>query len=222
MSNVQVSEKPRMRLRNAELVENRRSWQAPHRPTARQHEAYPQGSLAFFAPIEPIRQGLADMICVLAHGSRGARDTKAAGATCFVQRLRPTSAGLPSGLDEVSARIEESRSILDLEDDFDDEESVGYSEATWERAAEFVRRCALELYEAYGIPIAAPIIGPGPDGSIDIHWKTTSFELLVNVPVDPDSPVSFYGDDYGDQKIRGTLDATRFNRGLLLLLGASS
>lgn len=42
---------------------------------------------------------------------------------------------------------------------------------------------------------------PCLDGSVDVHWKTPGFELLVNVK--PDGSVSFYGDDYGSQQIKG-------------------
>jgi hypothetical protein len=43
-------------------------------------------------------------------------------------------------------------------------------------------------------------------GSIDLHWKNDRFELLINVPRDPDSPMAYYGDDYGVDSVKGTFE----------------
>ena len=63
-----------------------------------------------------------------------------------------------------------------------------------------------------------PQINPGPEGSIDVHWKTRQFELLLNFPADPTLPAGFYGDDYGTLKIKGKMRTEGFNQGLLLWL----
>jgi hypothetical protein len=59
-----------------------------------------------------------------------------------------------------------------------------------------------------GRELPAPAILPGPNGSIDLHWKTPRFELLVNVPREEANPATFYGDDYGSLCIRGNLNTT--------------
>ena len=61
----------------------------------------------------------------------------------------------------------------------------------------------------------APIIGPGPEGSIDLYWKEPTFELLVTVPPDKALPAAFYGDDYGRQTIEGTIGTSVYSRGIL-------
>ena len=51
-------------------------------------------------------------------------------------------------------------------------------------------------------PINIPNILPGPDDSIDIHWKTDEYEMLVNID---GYEVNYYGDARDDDrlKIRG-------------------
>ena len=70
------------------------------------------------------------------------------------------------------------------------------------------------LWESWGMRLPVPRIGPGPEGSIDLHWKQPSWELLVNIPADANEMATFYGDNYGVQKIRGTLDPQKFNLGI--------
>ncbi|MBI3896513.1 MAG: hypothetical protein HY313_11345 [Acidobacteria bacterium] len=114
----------------------------------------------------------------------------------------------------LKAEIEQAKRILELKDDWDGEGSAGYSEDTLNRAITFLITHAQWLWESCGISLPVPKIGPGPDGSIDIHWKQPSWELLVNIPADADEAATFYGDNYGAHKIRGSLDARNFNLGI--------
>ena len=118
----------------------------------------------------------------------------------------------------VDEAIEDSRRILELEDDWDGEGSSAYSVITWQRAVDFVSRYAERLREMLGIVMDAPEIMPGPNGSIDVDWETEAYELLVNIPSDATQHASFYGDDYGSMVIKGTFNPDAFNRGLLLWL----
>lgn len=107
----------------------------------------------------------------------------------------------------IAEAIASSKSILGLEDDWDGEGSPGYQEATWGRAVSFLRELALGLRRRYHVAIDAPRILPSAGGSIDLHWKTASYELLVNVPADPDKPASYYGDNArGNMPIEKTCD----------------
>lgn len=89
--------------------------------------------------------------------------------------------------------------VLSLGDNWDDEDSPGYSSGTLDRAKRFARH-----FLATG---AIPEILPGPQGSLDIRWKNGALELLANVPADPSLPASYYGDDGdGRSAIRGACD----------------
>jgi hypothetical protein len=114
--------------------------------------------------------------------------------------------------------IHASRSILDLEGDWDEEGSHGYGETTWNRAAEFVKDAASAFHQRSGVWVDPPKISPGPEGSIDIHWKTSKRELLINIPDDSEEPVDYCG--CGDSKgtIKGKLDTSLTNEWILMWL----
>lgn len=99
-------------------------------------------------------------------------------------------------------------------DDLDGGDTDGYSMSTLDRAVAFLTTYLEEIWEKYGIRIPVPRMGPGPDGSIDIHWKQPTWELLVNIPADDSAMAVFYGDNYGAQKIKGSLDPRNFNLGI--------
>jgi|GEM_PF-3180535 len=122
---------------------------------------------------------------------------------------------LPPGISEA---IRDSRSILDMKDNWDEEGSPGYTEATWNRAVQFIRENVRRLRQFNGVRIAPPRILPGPDGSIDIHWKLPKRELLINIPLDPEEPASYYGDAGAKDLIKGRLDTSSRNEWILMWL----
>jgi len=95
--------------------------------------------------------------------------------------------------------------MLDLQEDWDDEGASPIAEATWTVATDFLRRQAGVYWRYHETVLPAPSITPGSDGSVDIHWKTDRFELLVNIGKGPRFLAGFYGDDYGHSKIKGDL-----------------
>jgi hypothetical protein len=124
----------------------------------------------------------------------------------------------PPNFDQIMAALDESRRILEWDDDWDGEGSPKYEETTWQRAADFLRSNALRLWEEYASSIEAPRVLPGPDGSIDIHWQTGDHELLVNIPADSDELATYYGDTPKGHVIKGKLDTSADNPWLLMWL----
>jgi hypothetical protein len=120
--------------------------------------------------------------------------------------------------------IEQSKHILTLEDDWDEEGSQAYTLATWERATTFLQLGARQLWEENQVALEAPKILPGPSGSIDLHWKMARRELLINIPESVGKPANFYGDDSSShdqvpsQTVKGTLDTTKDNQWLMMWL----
>jgi hypothetical protein len=133
-------------------------------------------------------------------------------------RQRPSTLAAPEWDEEIIHAIDASRWILGLRDDFDGEGSEGYAEKTWKRAVEFLRRHARWVWETASMKIQPPRIRPGPSGSIDLHWKTPSYELLLNIPANPAESATFYGDDYGRSTVEGSFDPSAFNTGILTWL----
>lgn len=121
---------------------------------------------------------------------------------------------LPVALSHIGETIEDSRKILLLEDNWDDLGAVPIEEPTWRRAVEFLARHAKWVWENKRSAIESPEVLPGPDGSVDLHWDHTDYELLINVPAEPNSMAGFYGDDRGGISIKGQFDPGRMNKGL--------
>jgi hypothetical protein len=106
-------------------------------------------------------------------------------------------------------------SLLGLQQDWDGEGSPGYSEETCDRMSKFLLNHSKQLAAAYGVKTPIPKILPGPNGSIDLLWKSDDYELLLNIPADSQSPASFYGDDKGNLCIKGKLAPDKINQGIL-------
>ena len=126
---------------------------------------------------------------------------------------------LPPELAHLAVAAEASRAMLDLPEDWDGEGSPGYEDATWQRAVDFLLSNALRVWTEHGIAVPSPKVRKGPLGSIDLHWRTPSRELLINVPADPEATVDYYGDDgAGGHQVKGTVDPAREGQQLLLWL----
>ena len=126
---------------------------------------------------------------------------------------------LPDALKHVADAIEQSRTLLDLDDDWDDEGTPDYAEETWNRAVGFLARTATRLWEQYGARPAIVEVLPGAHGSIGLDWRAPGRELLVTIPADPAREAPFYGDDgSGGRKIKGALDLSSPNPTLLAWL----
>ena len=126
---------------------------------------------------------------------------------------------VPAVLSRLADEVEASRALLELRDDWDGEGSPGYERATWIRATRFLCVNADRIWQHSGDIVPAPDISPGSRGSIDLHWRTSDRELLINFPAHEDLPVRFYGDDGAKgSSIEGEFDADDSNSWLLMWL----
>ena len=123
---------------------------------------------------------------------------------------------VPPQLGNIAEAVENSRRILDLPDNWDDEGSPAYSTITWERACVFQLRSALGLLEKCGMVAPTPSIAHGPKGSADIYWRSSSFTLLLNVPSPVDQPIDYFGCKPDGTEIKGKLDPALSNHWLLM------
>jgi len=121
-------------------------------------------------------------------------------------------------LQHITVAIEKSRWLLELKPGWDGENSANYAEETWDRAVQFLVKHSLWLWRKHSIIIDAPEIAPGPHGSIDLLWRTSKYELLVNIPTESSALAGFYGDDRGKMFIKGKLDTSAYNKGLMIWL----
>lgn len=102
---------------------------------------------------------------------------------------------------DVVAIVEDAKQrLLSLEADWDGEGSPVFDEITVKAAGDFV----FELYlQGNGESLAREVeILPASGGSVDLHWRTPLFELLIVFNADGSS--SFYGDNCnGERSIQG-------------------
>ena len=121
---------------------------------------------------------------------------------------------LHTHLGNISRVVESSRSLLGA---FDEDGHALVEKETWDRAIQFLMRYARQVWEQFGVKIDAPAVLPGPQQSIDLHWKESSYEMLINFSRDAREAATYYGDDNQGNVIEGRIGAMQ-NRGLLLWL----
>ena len=110
--------------------------------------------------------------------------------------------------------VDVSCALLDLPADWDGEGSPQVSKKAWRKATRFV----LEAARSFTKPMPVPQISAGPEGSVDVHWRNSQRELLINFPADEKMPPNYYGDNYQNGKIKGTLELDEDNLWLLIWL----
>ena len=132
-------------------------------------------------------------------------------------RYAPSIVSSPlQGIDEL---VESSRKILELEQDWDGEGASTIAESTWRRAIDFLRGSESSLWNKYGLRVESPSIVPASDGSIDLHWKLSNRELLINIPPSANEQATYYGDNrQGRNSVEGKLDTNGSNPWLFVWL----
>ncbi|MCL4296134.1 MAG: hypothetical protein KJ077_10420 [Anaerolineae bacterium] len=138
--------------------------------------------------------------------------------TLSINLVTQTPEGIPIELVDILRAIEQSRYILELEDDWDTEGSKGYQPLAWERVAIFLIKLYQKALESFAVILDTPRIYHAHGGSIDVLWRSDRYQLLVNFPEDENSSASFYGDNFNIETIKGTFDPTEESCGLLAFL----
>lgn len=110
---------------------------------------------------------------------------------------------------------EAEKSFRGLRQNWDEEEGPIADEETILRASAFLQQHCKYMVQNYALSTPVPKILPGPSGSIDLLWQSDEYELLLNIPRDAGSKATFYGDDRGEVSIKGKIDLTKINHGLV-------
>ena len=110
---------------------------------------------------------------------------------------------IPENLSYLIPTIEKSKSILLLEDDWDDEGSTKYDEYTWVESIKFLLDYASTLYQDFNIEIDIPKIYNGPRGSIDILWETSTYLFLININKNGEDAVFYADNNAKSHRIKG-------------------
>ena len=108
--------------------------------------------------------------------------------------------------DALEREIESSRRITELEDDWDDCGSEGYTTDTWQRAVDYLHRMTAAARDARQTQLPVPAISPADSGTIDLYWANAAMcRLLINVPANPNAPIAYYGERDAQTTISGTV-----------------
>ena len=100
------------------------------------------------------------------------------------------------------AAIEESRQLLELPPDWDDEGACAIHFDTWTRATRFLRNTVVKSGAAAALPV--PTISACRDGSIDMFWETEKYRLLINISSSEDAGGDYYGETKSRLVVKGT------------------
>ncbi len=114
---------------------------------------------------------------------------------------------VPHEFSEIVSEINDSKKILDLEDDWDSEGALSVPKFVWERATKTLLTYSKWVLENKGILLVTPTIDAIADGSIDIMWNGTKARLLLNIRNSSSLEARFYCDNYGGKnKINGDIE----------------
>ena len=105
----------------------------------------------------------------------------------------------------IESAIRESKRILQIEVAPDDGIDAPYKEVTWNRATRLLRQLGKLFWTETSSFIPVPSIGPADSGSIDLFWELGDLTLLINVPADDATAVTFYGRRFKGSKLSGLL-----------------
>lgn len=154
----------------------------------------------------------------MAATATGAAAAAAASAASIESSLRRLD-DLREALQQIKEAVTASHRMVELQENWDRDGGTAISEATWQRATDFVLRISTELCNRFQVSPSVPDIAPVPDGSVDIDWRFNGHELIVNVPADSSANVGYYGDDgSGGHSIKGKLDLNAPNQWLFFWL----
>lgn len=82
---------------------------------------------------------------------------------------------------ELKKVILDSKYILDLGDNWDDEGSIGYSSVSLKSSIKFLLDFNIWIKKLYDAKLYLPSINHGPKGSIDLIWMEDDFRLFINI-----------------------------------------
>jgi hypothetical protein len=121
---------------------------------------------------------------------------------------------IPYELRDLYREINKSKYILELQENHDDQGASKYSISTWKKAIIFLAKYNSWVYSESSKIVPSPKIFHGPDGSVDIQWKTDDFKLLINIP-EENNIATFFGNYQNNQDVEGSFHLDNYKFQLL-------
>lgn len=106
--------------------------------------------------------------------------------------------------DDIHSVVRSAFSLTELRDNWDGEGSLGYSLSTWRRVRRFLLWHASLSKSLFRAALPLPTINPADQGSLDLFWRLSDRQLLINFPADETAPITYYGQNReGNNTISG-------------------
>jgi hypothetical protein len=109
---------------------------------------------------------------------------------------------IPTAFKQLESILLEGKYILELNDDWDEEGSVGYTIESWKAAAQFIINFNKWLKGVFLEVFYLPKMSHGPKGTIDVIWHEDNFRLFVNIDY-ANNKGTFYSDTQQKQFSEG-------------------
>lgn len=103
---------------------------------------------------------------------------------------------LPIELSHIAEEIEDSKKILTLLNDWDEEGAIAPPISILMQSIHLLVSYSKWIFDNLDIIIASPTISAVPDGSIDMEWRTNKARLLINIKNNGNHEAYYYGDFY--------------------------
>lgn len=111
--------------------------------------------------------------------------------------------------------IQESKNILELEEDWDGDGALPCNSETYIRSIEFLTDYSNEVLESFDIILDNPEINIARDGSIDLEWRSKNYILLINFNNSEIIDIQYYGEDNISKTIiKGFIEDKSINKDL--------
>lgn len=104
--------------------------------------------------------------------------------------------------------INNSKYLLDFRENWDGEGSKAYTSQTWIKSVQFLLKFYEWREQNHKDMIRPPKIYQGPEGSIDIYWKSPTFTYLINIPEETNRANYFYKSSSGTS-VEGEFNITQ-------------
>ncbi|MEP6804655.1 MAG: hypothetical protein ABI892_09035 [Flavobacterium sp.] len=118
---------------------------------------------------------------------------------------------LDERLHNIYESIQQSKSLLDCKDGWDEEDAVGCNSLIYDRAINLLIKYSQNVLRYHNVNIQAPEINLGRDGSIDLEWRCDKSIFLITTLNTLDFEAHFYGDGDGTV-LKGSINDYTINR----------
>jgi hypothetical protein len=104
-------------------------------------------------------------------------------------------------LKHIAETVNNSKYILELNEDWDSLNAKKIEETEWVKASQLLINYAKFVLDNFSVIIQAPEINPCLNGTIDLSWRTKKARLLINIKTSENKIfASYYGDLYNDEQ----------------------